>query len=175
MESTSGELLWRTTSDIVTIPQSTPIATWYWDTDADICVADKLIDKSTTGHISRPTNNRHRFLTITTTEDGDDWEWGDDHLHLDLENVPVGDADPPPQADRQELLQKANAITTSLVEMNMTGGTPDECEEAHGLARQLVRVLTRARQQQVEEVEPTEIPQGLNLSTDHLSRQETAE
>ena len=74
------------------------MATWESDIDEDIATGDRLVR-----HAEEARGSPKAMSILTLTEAGDDWEWADEHLYLDVSRTPVGEPDPPVEATLETL------------------------------------------------------------------------
>ena len=120
------------------------IATWEADIDEDIATGDRLVR-----HAEEARGSPKAMSILTLTEAGDDWEWADEHLYLDVSRTPVGEPDPPVEATLETLKEALREKIQQLGDRLLHGdNTPDACEERRRDLDQLKRINARIKQQQ---------------------------
>lgn len=141
----------------IRIKATTPIATWEADECKEIYFADHIVQTALQCNV------------ITSSSNGDDWEWCDEHLYLDLEKTPVGVPDPPVDASIDQL---ATAWVDTLQRLDAAQATDsDACDERRTLLQQLERINTRIKRYGDESSTRAELPADLTLDVgyDHLT------
>ena len=83
---------------VLRIQEGTP-AHWEPDSSGEIAMADRLYSSAR----CRAQDTNCKVLALTTSDNGEDWEWADDHLYLDVSQTPVGKPDPPVDASAEQL------------------------------------------------------------------------
>src|SRR4051812_7146207 len=48
-------------------------------------------------------SDRLQILKLSATDSGDNWEWDDDHLYLDISRTPIGVPDPPVDVNLEQI------------------------------------------------------------------------
>ena len=121
----------------------------------------------------RAQNTNCKVLALTTTNNGEDWEWADDHLYLDVSQTPVGKPDPPVDASIEQL--KA-AWKRSIAELTQpVDETPDARAAVQASLKQLDRINARIKRYAEDNSAPVnDLPPELDLvkGYDHLSDHE---
>src|SRR4051794_4455257 len=59
--------------------------------------------------------DRLQILKLSATDNGDNWEWDDDHLYLDISRTPIGVPDPPVDANLEQIQEAWTEGLQSLV------------------------------------------------------------
>ena len=136
------------------------IATWEADIDEDIATGDRLVR-----HAEEARGSPKAMSILTLTEAGDDWEWADEHLYLDVSRTPVGEPDPPVEATLETLKEALREKIQQLGDRLLHGdNTPDACEERRRDLDQLKRINARIKQHSNDIVPvSTELPPDLQL------------
>ena len=98
----------------------------------------------------------------------DDWEWQDEHLHLDLSGVPAGVPDPPPHTSIDTLTQIRNDILCKLANVDNTQQPEDIITEINRVKRINDRLIL---QQQADMDNVPDLPDTLRFDSgyDHLN------
>jgi hypothetical protein len=94
-------LVWITNAnnELVTLQARKTVAVWQPDDEGEIRLADGLVERA-----KRVEDGAQQGWFTLKSDNGEDWEWDDEHLYFpDVSNTPVGIQDPPPQASAQEL------------------------------------------------------------------------
>ena len=115
---------------------------WEADIDEDIATGDRLVR-----HAEEARGSPKAMSILTLTEAGDDWEWADEHLYLDVSRTPVGEPDPPVDATLETLKEALREKIQQLGDRLLHGdNTPDACEERRRDLDQLKRINARIKQ-----------------------------
>jgi hypothetical protein len=151
----------------VTIPPRKAVATWQPDFEGEIHLADKLVSKAKGLEV----DTKPHVLSLTTSENGQDWEWCNEHTYYpDLSNTPPGIPEPPPQASIEELRLAWEQAKQSLQVASNT--SLDDCEETRKLLQHMERINIRIKRYADEDdTAQAELPSDLKLDEgyDHLS------
>ena len=155
------------TNGPIRLTPSTQIAWWEPDLAGEIALGDQLVESG------RRDKNRQQFFTLTTKEDGEAWEWYEDHLHLDISRTPIGDADPKVDASILELHAAWRKAKRKLNETEET--KPEARDELRVILQQLERINTRIKQYGDQNADASgDLPDDLNLTKgyEHLTKQQ---
>ena len=158
----------------IVIEQNTPVAIWEMDNDADIVLADKLLDrmKMYATEAKQQHGEQPRVLKLLATDNGEQWEWDDDHLYLDVSRTPVGRTDP---AVDSSLGQLQSAWEQGVQDLGPDRRWRyDDCAKLTGTLQHLARINERGRLIDLATEEAKDLPPSLNLHEgyDHLSVEE---
>ena len=104
--------LTNTTSHTLTINGNTPLGIWELDVDGDIRDADTLVRDALKLKTQLTQSGERwscsRFVTmeepmsvlkLSATDNGERWEWDDEHFYLDKSRTPLGLREPPVEAE----------------------------------------------------------------------------
>jgi len=166
LQDTTQVWLTNATDRDITISNSTPIAWAEPDTSGEISRADRLHGAA----MGNPSTSSLGILAFSTATNGDDWEWGGEHLYLDLSNTPVGQPDPPVDASITQLNKAWHEGIRDLSQVHDLD--IDSCDNARVAIQRLSRITTRIKHYQEEDASPVhELPSDLDLVNgyDHLS------
>ena len=161
LQDTTQVWLTNATDRDITISNSTPIAWAEPDTSGEISRADRLHGAA----MGNPSTSSLGILAFSTATNGDDWEWGGEHLYLDLSNTPVGQPDPPVDASITQLNEAWHEGIRDLSQVH-------DLDNARVAIQRLSRITTRIKHYQEEDASPVhELPSDLDLVNgyDHLS------
>ena len=114
-----------------------------------------------------------KVLALTTSDNGEDWEWADDHLYLDVSQTPVGKPDPPVDASIEQLNADWECSIAELT--RPVDATPDARAAAQASIQQLDRINARIKRYAEDNSAPVnDLPPELDLvkGYDHLSDHE---
>jgi hypothetical protein len=128
-------------------------------------------------HAMRPTCNvtTHHKMDVDDDEDmvilngENDWEWNEDHLHMDVDRVPKQRPDPPVDATLEDLQHAWHHTWDEL--SGDRQWAHDHCAEVNGKLQLLLRLNDRMRSIALSEDEARQLPPEVNLDKgyEHLS------
>jgi hypothetical protein len=97
----AGARVWLTNvlDKPIIVNSNTPLAWAELDSSGEILRADRLREAA----LHKLNSDPMAVLTLSTASNGEDWEWCDDHLYLDISQTPVGNPDPPVDATITQL------------------------------------------------------------------------
>ena len=101
------------------------------DSSGEILRADRLREAA----LHKLNSDPMAVLTLSTASNGEDWEWCDEHLYLDISQTPVGNPDPPVDATITQLQDALQQGAKELAEAK--NFTVNGCDEARIAAQQL--------------------------------------
>ena len=84
-----------------------------WTRTGEILRADRLREAA----LHKLNSDPMAVLTLSTASNGEDWEWCDDHLYLDISQTPVGNPDPPVDATITQLQEALQQGAKELAEL----------------------------------------------------------
>ena len=140
----------------------TQLAWWEPDIHGEIRSGDTLVSKAKEKRGQRQEEAQDATPLSILTLQGEDWEWADQHLYLDLSQTPVGDPDPPVDASLQQLKAAQQKILKDLGECS-SDVSEDGCNEQRRLAQQLERIIARMKCFSTDGEEPADLPPELRL------------